>query len=373
MTNSDTATAPLNVNDAAHQHPVLRSESTLSMSSDAADDAAVTIKVTNVPPAIANADDDDGLYKPNQEEPFVETASATVAASWIKSTSSVASSISDEVDSLDGDSVTTVKTSGVTTTNNKNKIIDSFEPKVVDWDKKSRFSDMIKSGLDCLGKPDSNKTVMLFQSPSCSDPTSRFYNGDAYQIHDYPPSCSVYRNVLGPCRYSSMNGSSLPSFLESGTPPTGLVEHWMSYIPGFERPDFVNVDLDNGQNRAYAYLPCENVSHHVNDPLVHYHLVGKDALHLMTDKTTKLLPSTEAKYRPCVVKTTHSMASKGIFVIENDQDETEFFEWLEESGNPPYIVTGKFCCREYVLVDRAERMVSFTSHRNETTDDKIQI
>mmetsp|Transcript_20116 Transcript_20116/g.29630 ORF Transcript_20116/g.29630 Transcript_20116/m.29630 type:complete len:243 (-) Transcript_20116:148-876(-) len=57
----------------------------------------------------------------------------------------------------------------------------------------------------------------------------------------------------------------------------------------------------------------------------------------MTQKTTTLLPDTRTK-RPCVVKTTHSMGSKGIFIINDDEDEKEFENFLQESGNPNYVV-----------------------------------
>jgi hypothetical protein len=74
-------------------------------------------------------------------------------------------------------------------------------------------------------------------------------------------------------------------------------------------------------------------------------VVGKDALCLMTKKTTKMFPNT-SDVRPCVAKTTHSMASKGIFVIRNDEDEAEFHSYLRESGNPTFVVT------EYVEIER---------------------
>lgn len=66
-------------------------------------------------------------------------------------------------------------------------------------------------------------------------------------------------------------------------------------------------------------------------------MAGKDAIHLMTQKTTKLLPDTRTK-RPCVVKTTHSMGSKGIFIIYDDDDEVEFQQFLVDSGQPTYVV-----------------------------------
>ena len=37
----------------------------------------------------------------------------------------------------------------------------------------------------------------------------------------------------------------------------------------------------------YAYLPVEQLKHHGNDPDTHFHLAGKDAIHPMTQKTTK--------------------------------------------------------------------------------------
>ena len=71
---------------------------------------------------------------------------------------------------------------------------------------------------------------------------------------------------------------------------------------------------------------------------MHYHLAGKDTIHLMTQATTRLLPDTRT-VRPCVVKTTHSMGSKGIFIIKNDEDEAEFEKFLEDSGHPTFVVT----------------------------------
>ena len=101
-------------------------------------------------------------------------------------------------------------------------------------------------------------------------------------------------------------------------------------------PNFVKVI--HPDDLVYAYLPVEQIKNHVNDPDTHYHLVGKDSIVLMTQKTTRLLPDTRS-VRPCVVKTTHSMGSKGIFIIRNDEDEKEFADFLEESGNPTFVVT----------------------------------
>jgi len=77
---------------------------------------------------------------------------------------------------------------------------------------------------------------------------------------------------------------------------------------------------------------------HVIDPHIHYHLAGKDAINLMTHKTTRLLPNTKDE-RPCVAKVTHAMGSKGIFVIRSDEDEQELNQFLSESGHPKFVVT----------------------------------
>lgn len=80
------------------------------------------------------------------------------------------------------------------------------------------------------------------------------------------------------------------------------------------------------------------IQNHVIAPHVHYHLAGKDAIYLMTQKTTKLLANTQDE-RPCVAKVTHAMGSKGIFVISNDEDEAAFNQFLSESGHPNFVVT----------------------------------
>jgi len=229
--------------------------------------------------------------------------------------------------------------------------------KVHSWDKKSGYSDYIQSGLNWLNKGH-EQVVMLFESPSSSNHESMFYNSQVYKFHDYPPSSNAYRTTLGPCRYSSMNGSAFPSYLEAGDAPAGLVEHWEATIPGFQRPTFVSEIPDSA--KIFAYLPCESIKNHVNDPSVHYHLVGKDALHLMTKRTTKMLPNTR-DVRPCVVKTTHSMASKGIFIIRNDEDEAEFEQFMAESGNPTYVIT------EFVEIERNAACHFFIHPNGEVT------
>jgi hypothetical protein len=115
-----------------------------------------------------------------------------------------------------------------------------------------------------------------------------------------------------------------------------LLEHWKEVLPSVPSPHFVDTVHEN--DVVYAYLPVERIKNHVNDPDTHYHLAGKDAIHLMTQKTTRLLPDTRT-LRPCVVKTTHSMGSKGIFIIRNDEDEKEFEDFLVTSGNPTFVVT----------------------------------
>jgi predicted ATP-grasp superfamily ATP-dependent carboligase len=149
------------------------------------------------------------------------------------------------------------------------------------------------------------------------------------------------------------------------------MEHWKETVPGFVEPSFVHeVSKDD---TVYAYLPVEKQEHHVNDPAVHYHLAGKDAIHLMTQKTTRLLPDTKTS-RPCVVKTTHSMGSKGIFIINNDEDEMEFEQFLREAGDPTFVVTDfvdiqrNVACHFFMHPD-GERVVWFGSNENKRTPD----
>jgi len=214
--------------------------------------------------------------------------------------------------------------------------------KCTDWSGKRYYSDYIKAGIEYKQKKDpnyipNNDVIMLFEGPSSSATDASFHNASKYRFHDWPPpKSSRSKGVLGPNRYATMNGASLPVFLRDGAPPAGLLDHWQSVIPDFVAPTFVN-KIDTNENTVYAYLPVEQLKHHVNDPDTHFHLAGKDAIHLMTQKTTKILPDTRTK-RPCVVKTTHSMGSKGIFIINDDDDEREFEQFLIEAGNPSYVV-----------------------------------
>ncbi|GKY91633.1 hypothetical protein MPSEU_000135200 [Mayamaea pseudoterrestris] len=186
--------------------------------------------------------------------------------------------------------------------------------------------------------------------PSSSNPDSAFYNSQVFKFHLSPlaptnPAVTMSaKSMLGPCRYSLFNGTSFPTYNRYGEPPLRLLEHWERTIPNFQRPQFVS---EIGDAQVYAYLPCESIKHHVNNAHVHYHLAGKDAIHLMckSSRTTALLPSTKWQ-RPCVAKTTHSMASKGIFVIRDDEDEAAFEEYIEASGKPNFVVT------EYVDIER---------------------
>jgi ATP-grasp domain len=189
-----------------------------------------------------------------------------------------------------------------------------------------------------------NNIVMLFESPSTSTTNAAFTNITNYRFHDWPPLKNTRtKGILGPSRYASMNGNALPVFLRED-PPMGLVDHWQKHIPGFIPPTFVP-DIQPDQ-AVYAFLPVESIDNtHVNDPSVHYHLAGKDAIHLMTQKTARLLPDTKT-VRPCVVKTTHSMGSKGIFIITDDDDEAELERFLVTADHPTFVVT------DFVDIDR---------------------
>ena len=202
------------------------------------------------------------------------------------------------------------------------------------WDGKTLYSDFIQDGLNYLGKKADN-VIMLYESPSSSSTETSFFNNQTFPVHDYPAFPPPYKTVLAPLRYSIMNGAAYPSYL-ADAPPKGLMEHWERRVPNFVRPKFVNDLADDAT--VYAYLPLEHIKHHLNDPHIHYHLAGKDAIHLMTKKTAKLLANTK-DHRPCIAKVTHSMSSKGIFMIRSDDDEQELQNYLNESGNPNFVVT----------------------------------
>jgi hypothetical protein len=154
---------------------------------------------------------------------------------------------------------------------------------VQDWDGTKLYSDYIREGMERTDRSE-ERVVMLFESPSSSATDSSFHNKEKFRFHDWPaPKSSRAKGVLGPCRYALMNGDSYPVYLRDASPPEGLMEHWMQFVPSFRKPQFVP-KISDEENTVYAYLPVEQLRHHVNDPQKHYHLAGKDAIHLMTQK-----------------------------------------------------------------------------------------
>jgi hypothetical protein len=153
------------------------------------------------------------------------------------------------------------------------------------WNNRTLFSDFVQDGL--RSSRGDERICMVFENPSCSPQEATFFNGNTFKFHEFPPSPPLYKAVLTPCRYSMMNGNVYPSYLQGGIPPLGLVEHWKATIPGFVEPVFVPEIPTEG--KVYAYLPMESVTNYVNDPHVHYHLCGKDALHLSKYRTLTCL------------------------------------------------------------------------------------
>jgi hypothetical protein len=155
---------------------------------------------------------------------------------------------------------------------------------VRNWAGTKGYSDYIRDGLK-YNKKDV-KVVMLYESPSSSTDEHTFHNKTKFRFHDWPPpSKTSGKSVVGPCRYGMMNGASFPLFLKDGAPPDGLMEHWAKVVPNFKAPTFVDKITD--EDTAYAYLPVEQIRNHVNDPDIHYHLAGKDAIHMMTQKVCR--------------------------------------------------------------------------------------
>jgi hypothetical protein len=69
----------------------------------------------------------------------------------------------------------------------------------------------------------------------------------------------------------------LSSLSTKGAPPEGLLHHWAKAVPGFVEPSFASKVTED--DTVYAYLPVEQIKNHVNDPMVHYHLAGKDSIY----------------------------------------------------------------------------------------------
>jgi hypothetical protein len=153
---------------------------------------------------------------------------------------------------------------------------------------------------------------MLYESPSSSTDAHTFHNKTKFRFHDWPPpSKTGGKSVVGPCRYGMMNGDSFPFFLKDGAPPDGLMEHWAKVVPNFKAPTFVDKITDN--DTAYAYLPVEQIRNHVNDPDIHYHLAGKDAIHMMTQKVCRPLDILVGGYLSLAcTKATHTASSLSI-------------------------------------------------------------
>lgn len=199
------------------------------------------------------------------------------------------------------------------------------------------YSDLIQEGISYLDKRNGDANViMLYECPSSASTETSFFNSQVFPIHDYPPGITVCKTVLGPLKFSMMNGAAYPSYLKE-EPPAGLLEHWQRTLH-LPLPTFCHEIPST--SKVYAYLPLEHIPKHVHDPHVHYHLSGKDTLHLMMPQHTPKRLANTKDHRPCIAKVTHSMASsQGIFVIRTDEDELKFHKFIESSGNPSFIVT----------------------------------
>ncbi len=216
------------------------------------------------------------------------------------------------------------------------------------WCGTKYYSDLIMDGVHWLSTGLSNDNmIMMLESPtsstsqqsyaSSSSSKASFLNKLKFTNHDYPPSGLEGKTILGPLRYACMTGHAFHTFLRNPAPP-GLVDHWKHAIPNLNPPTFTTT-IPSKSKTICAYLPLERFVHqHLIDPYIHHELCGKDCIPHMTTRTTKLLSNTHT-VRPCVVKVTHAMGSRGIFIIRNDEDEVECFQCLQQTGQPDYVVT----------------------------------
>lgn len=223
------------------------------------------------------------------------------------------------------------------------------------WDGNKYYSDLVMDGLNWLSSGMSNKDViMMLESPTSplslprsafAFPKSAFSNKIKFPIHDYPFSGLDGKTVMGPLRYACVTGNAFSTFLRN-KPPPDLLEHWATTIPNYSPPTFSH-SIPSKSKTICAYVPLEQFVHqHMINPYVHYDLGSKDCIPRMTAKTTKLLPNMHS-VRPCVVKVTHAMGSRGIFIIRDDADELDCVQCLQETGRPDYVIT------EFVKIRRS--------------------
>lgn len=207
--------------------------------------------------------------------------------------------------------------------------------KLTEWCGTKYFSALIEEGLDWLEGKAARNVVMVYESPSSSSKETSFYNENQFRIHDFPSAPLDYMTTLRPMRYAIVNGSNYPAYMLK-EPDKALLDHWYHTIPNHVRPTFID-NLPPGA-RVSVYMPLEKKVRHIVEPETQFALGGKDAIRFMTEKTTKQFPDMNT-VRPCVAKVTHGFASKGIAVIRNDADAAKFGEFLEQAGNPSYVVT----------------------------------
>lgn len=263
----------------------------------------------------------------------------------LQSFGSETASLSSSSDMQGGDSLEMGKPMADVTISSVIEVPKIGSVRVMNWDGKQKFSDLIYSGLvSQMGKEtaDETKVHMVYECPSSAAHDTSFRNASKWKIHDYPRTARQYWSVMRPLRYTCFNGNTFPAFLQE-QPHSLLLAHWNKSIPYYVDPVVVTSIPDNAV--ANAYMPMEQVKNFVCDPEVHYRIAGKDAIPDMTVRTTRILKNTREE-RPCVAKVTHAMGSLGIFIIRNDQDEQQFFNFLEETGQPDYVVT------ECVDIDR---------------------
>ena len=68
--------------------------------------------------------------------------------------------------------------------------------RVSTWDKQTKYSDYIRSGLEYLKRTEADEPViMLFEAPSTASDVSSFFNSQSWAFHDYPPSSTAYKYV----------------------------------------------------------------------------------------------------------------------------------------------------------------------------------
>jgi hypothetical protein len=248
------------------------------------------------------------------------------------------------------------------------------------WDRRTLLSDFVREAVQYKGGSSADGVIMVFERPSSLDKNAHFYNHQAFKACEYPAvltktTMPQERTILEPLCCCMMNGASYPVFLSCHPLPTYialLTKHWQDTFEHFfywTPPRFTGAIHD--EDRAYCVGPCESVRHHVNDPFVHFHLSGLDAIHLMAPKHCTLALRASTAERPCVAQVTRTSDNQSrAFVICDDADAARFQDAWRRAEYPNVTVTENVRA-DCILTGHFFLHLSTTQQQQQHTSSKI--